>query len=122
MRRWPSTWAIRRCRSVSTPPTGCCPRSPPTGSARSQGQGWPQATRKGSGLDRGEDDATITNRGHTQPRNDLQPTAQKCNDVPRHLSTVSRDITKELARGLEPLTTCLQEESKRAARCAPGRF
>jgi hypothetical protein len=28
----------------------------------------PQATRKGNGLDRGEDDATITNRGHTNPK------------------------------------------------------
>jgi hypothetical protein len=51
----------------SSRPTHSCPRSLPTSSARSQGQGWPQATRKGIRLDRGEDDATITNRGHTNP-------------------------------------------------------
>jgi len=57
-------------------------------SARSHSQGWPQATRKGIGLDRGEDDATITNRGHThhemifnqQPENATmsQDTCQRC--------------------------------------------
>jgi hypothetical protein len=53
---------------------------------------------QGPGLDSGEDGATITSRDAGHP--------QKCNDVPRHLLTVSRDITRELARGLEPLTCC----------------
>ena len=62
-----------------------------------------EATRKGIGLDRGEDDATITNRGHI-PQNDLRPTTRKCNDVPRHLLTVSRDITMAHPEGFEPPT------------------
>jgi hypothetical protein len=37
----------------------------------------------GIGLDRSEHDATITNRGHAHPRNDLQPTARN--------ATMSRD-------------------------------
>ena len=40
---------------------------------------------KGPGLDPGEDGATITSRDAETPHN--------CNDVPRHLLTVSRDIT-----------------------------
>jgi hypothetical protein len=60
-------------------------------------EGHPQ----GPGLDTGEDGATITSRDVGYP--------QKCNDVSRHLLTVSRDITRELARGLEPLTCCLQD-------------
>ena len=40
---------------------------------------------KGPGLDPGEDGATITSRDAETPHN--------CNDVPRHLPTVSRDIT-----------------------------
>jgi hypothetical protein len=41
---------------------------------------------EGPGLDTGEDGATITSRDVGHP--------QKCNDVPRHLLTVSRDITE----------------------------
>jgi hypothetical protein len=55
---------------------------------------------KGPGLDPGEDGATITSRDAETPHN--------CNDVPRHLLTVSRDITVTKPRGLEPLTPCLQ--------------
>src|SRR4029453_7318145 len=45
-----------------------------------------RALRDQTGRANGEDGATITSRdaGHTQ----------KCNDVPRHLLTVSRDITR----------------------------
>jgi hypothetical protein len=43
----------RAAQGHSAPPTRRSPRSPPTSSARSHGQGWPQATRKGIGRDRG---------------------------------------------------------------------
>jgi hypothetical protein len=54
---------------------------------------------KGPGLDPGEDGATITSRDAEHP--------PKCNDVPRHLLTMSRDITVVGATGLEPVTPCL---------------
>ena len=102
----------RATQRHTAPPTGRCPRSPPTRSARSQGQGWPQATRKGIGLDRGEDDATITNRGAPTPETifNKQPEMQRCpktpaNGVPRH--------HRVEPRGLEPLTPCLQSDGLR---------
>jgi hypothetical protein len=49
---------------------------------------------KGPGLDPGEDGATITSRDAETPHN--------CNDVPRHLLTVSRDITWCAARESNP--------------------
>ena len=51
---------------------------------------------QGPGLDTGEDGATITSRDAGHP--------QKCNDVPRHLLTVSRDITLAHPEGFEPPT------------------
>ena len=59
---------------------------------RSRSQGWPQATPQGNGLDPART-LPPSQIGDTHVRNDLQPTTRKCNDVPRHLSTVSRDIT-----------------------------
>ena len=51
------------------------------------------------------------------PTRTTQEEPLKCNDVPRHLSTVSRDITLVEPRGLEPLTPCLQ--SPRTAQPQP---
>ena len=87
--------AHRNDRSHTPPgiPIPAQTRRPQPGSRLAAGH--PQ----GPGLDPGEDGATITSRDAETPR--------KCNDVPRHLPTVSRDITCGAARGLEPLTCCL---------------
>jgi hypothetical protein len=46
--------------------------------------------------------------------------AIRCNDVSRHLPTVSRDITGVEPRGLEPLTPCLQSDGVALAKPRSG--
>jgi hypothetical protein len=52
---------------------------------RGRGQGWPQATPQGTGLDPGEDGVTIT-AGIAET---IHKPRSKRNDVLRHLSTMS---------------------------------
>jgi hypothetical protein len=68
-----------------------------------------------NGLDPGENAATLTNRGSNnhQPPPNNHP---KCNDVPRHLSTVSRDITSVGPVGLEPTTRGLKGAGRESMR------
>lgn len=53
---------------------------------------------QGTGLDAGENGATI-------PVGSVDNHPPKSNDVPRHLSTVSRDIAVVAGAGIEPATS-----------------
>jgi hypothetical protein len=66
-------------------PLGRPPGPPPPAAnhgARRRGQGWPQATPRAPGLDPVEDDVALAALDGAE-----------MHDVPRRLSTVSRDIT-----------------------------
>ena len=91
-------------RERATPPGGI--PIPAQSAARSRSQGWPKADPKGPGLDLGEDGATITSRDAETPIN--------ANDVPRHLLTVSRDITWRRMRDSNPRGLAPNPLSKRA--------
>ena len=70
---------------------------PATRAARSRSQDWPKATRRAPAL-------TPARTAPPFPAGMPKP-PQKCNDVPRHLSTVSRDITAARAVQFELLVS-----------------
>src|SRR6202012_45434 len=57
-----------------------------------------------------------TTRTATRPDEKLPTTNQTVNDVPRHMCTMSRDITLVELRGIEPLTFSMR--TRRATNCA----
>ena len=80
--------------TAATPPAGI--PIPAITAARSRSQDWPKATRRAPAL-------TTARTAPPSPAG-MPKQPQKCNDVPRHLSTVSRDITLAHPEGFEPPT------------------